>query len=298
MPEDTSPHNTQAEFNDSTCDVVMVRVGIDVGNTAIKVVTQSAVDVSAGGEKTTTKGPLLRSISLRDPEWITKCIEHLKDLAEKVASCRSQDCDSVCYDIRIASVNRGSAEPLVAALDEAFFDCVRVRFVTYEDIQLQIDVVYPDRVGIDRLLGAEAAFRRHASPLIIVDAGTTVTVDFVSDEGVFCGGAILPGLEMQTAALAAGTDALPKLDWASHRCREMPEGPGRDTVAAMRLGVLASVAGAVERLVRLYGGAATLVVTGGDAGCLVDALPSDLDAVEEPHLVARALLDLLQPEKG
>lgn len=295
MADEQSPANEQQLHDESPCDVVMVRVGIDVGNTAIKVVTEfSATDETVQRNK--TRGPQLRSISLRDPEWITKCVEHLQTLAEQVAACESRDCESVCYDVRVASVNRGSAEPLVVALDEAFFQCIRVRFVTHEDVSMPIDVNFPERVGIDRLLGAEAAFRRHTAPLIVVDAGTTVTVDFVSAEGVFRGGAILPGLEMQTAALAAGTDALPKLDWASHRCREMPEGPGRDTVAAMRLGVLASVAGAVERLLRIYGGAATLVVTGGDAGCLVDALPAECDAVEEPHLVAQALLDLMQHE--
>lgn len=279
---------------ESQCDVVMVRVGIDVGNTAIKVVTDSSFTKENVGSSQ-NRGPQLRSISLRDPEWITKCVEHLRSLAEQLVSGQPGDCGSVCYDVRVASVNRGSAEPLVVALDDAFFQCIRVCFVTHEDVAMLIDVNFPERVGIDRLLGAEAAFRRHKAPLIIVDAGTTVTVDFVSAEGTFCGGAILPGLEMQTAALAAGTDALPKLDWASHRCREMPAGPGRDTVAAMRLGVLASVAGAVERLLRIYGGATSLVVTGGDAGCLVDALPPECDAVEEPHLVAQALLDLMQP---
>ncbi|MFG0265823.1 MAG: type III pantothenate kinase [Rhodopirellula sp. JB055] len=296
MPDDLPFSNESTLPGESQCDVVILRVGIDIGNTAIKVVTQAGVS----GEPTDSakdRGPQLRSISLRDPEWITKCVELLRTLAAQLAECQSADCESVCYDVRVASVNRGSAEPLVAALDEAFFDCIRVRFVTHQDVSMTIDVNYPDRVGIDRLLGAEAAFRRHAAPVIIVDAGTTVTVDFVSAEGVFCGGAILPGLEMQTAALAAGTDALPKLDWASHRCREMPEGPGRDTVAAMRLGVLSSVAGAVERLLRIYGGAATLVVTGGDAGCLVDALPANCGAVEEPHLVAQALLDLLRPNE-
>lgn len=294
MAEDEqSAANEQQPLDESHCDVVMVRVGIDVGNTAIKVVTQS---FSTAGKANVDRGPRLRSISLRDPEWITKCIEHLRTLAEHVVEFASSDCESVCYDVRVASVNRGSAAPLVIALDEAFFDCIRVRFVTHEDVAMAMDVNLPECVGIDRLLGAEAAFRRHAAPLIVVDAGTTVTVDFVSADGVFRGGAILPGLEMQTAALAAGTDALPKLDWASHRCREMPEGPGRDTVAAMRLGVLASVAGAVERLLRIYGGAATLVITGGDAGCLVDALPAEFEAVEEPHLVAQALLDLMRSE--
>ncbi|PHQ33329.1 type III pantothenate kinase [Rhodopirellula bahusiensis] len=295
MADEQSSANEQQLQDESSCDVVMVRVGIDVGNTAIKVVTQSS-PTDGKAKASHDRGPLLRSISLRDPEWITKCVEHLRLLAEQLSGCESSDCESVCYDVRVASVNRGSAEPLVVALDEAFFNCIRVRFVTHEDVAMAIDVSFPERVGIDRLLGAEAAFRRHEAPLIVVDAGTTVTVDFVSAEGIFRGGAILPGLEMQTAALAAGTDALPKLDWASHRCREMPEGPGRDTVAAMRLGVLASVAGAVERLLRIYGGAATLVVTGGDAGCLVDALPAECDAVEEPHLVAQALLDLLPLE--
>ena len=62
----------------------------------------------------------------------------------------------------------------------------------------------------------------------------------------FVGGAILPGLSLQTRALASGTDALPQIAWNSGA--SLPT-PGRNTTDAIRLGVLLGLAGAVERLV-------------------------------------------------
>ena len=46
----------------------------------------------------------------------------------------------------------------------------------------------------------------------MVDAGTAVTVDVVTSDGVFRGGAILPGIQTAAAALANATDALPLVE--------------------------------------------------------------------------------------
>ena len=49
-------------------------------------------------------------------------------------------------------------------------------------------------VGQDRLLCAVGAFGIVKQACIVVDMGTAITVDFVDGEGVFHGGAIMPGV--------------------------------------------------------------------------------------------------------
>ena len=64
------------------------------------------------------------------------------------------------------------------------------------DAQLGITLRYdnPLELGIDRALAAAAAYRRFKTDLIVLDFGTATTIDYVSAQGVFLGGSIMPGL--------------------------------------------------------------------------------------------------------
>ena len=64
------------------------------------------------------------------------------------------------------------------------------------------------------LLAAVAANRIRTAdrPAVIVDLGTAITVDLVSSDGAFQGGAILPGIEMSARALHDYTDLLPRIE--------------------------------------------------------------------------------------
>ena len=53
---------------------------------------------------------------------------------------------------------------------------------------------------------------RAGRPAVIVDVGTAITVDLVSADGAFLGGAILPGIQMSARALHEFTDLLPLVD--------------------------------------------------------------------------------------
>ena len=69
---------------------------------------------------------------------------------------------------------------------------------TDEFFPIKIQLPEPRKAGIDRLLNAVAAnaLRQPNQPALIVDTGTATTVDAVSDEGAFLGGAILPGFDL------------------------------------------------------------------------------------------------------
>lgn len=125
--------------------------------------------------------------------------------------------------------------------------------------------------GQDRLLNAIAAFDHLKQACIVVDCGTAITVDFVDGEGVFQGGAILPGANMQLHALHQGTAALPHV----HLAAPAPGPFGKDTTQAMLHGVYYGVRGAVRHLAERYAEAyeayPPIIVTGGDAPIIFDA---------------------------
>ena len=77
-----------------------------------------------------------------------------------------------------------------------------------------------------------------------MDAGSAVTVDLVDEQGVFRGGAILPGLRLMAQALHDYTALLPVVHIDGDAA--MPEA---STVEAIRAGVVAAVLGGVERLI-------------------------------------------------
>jgi type III pantothenate kinase len=156
------------------------------------------------------------------------------------------------------------------------------------DLPLEIAVAEPHKVGIDRLAAAAAAgmVRRPGRGTIIVDCGTAATVDLLSAEGVFLGGAILPGPALMARALADGTSRLPVVAAMEHAMGTPPIMPGRSTQEAIVAGIGWGARGAIGRLVEearsALGGNADVILTGGWRGTVRDALPG---AIEMPELV-------------
>lgn len=142
------------------------------------------------------------------------------------------------------------------------------RSLNFRDVPLVVDVEFPDRVGMDRLVAAAAAnqLRTTDRPAIIVDAGTAITVDLVDATGVFRGGVILAGFGLTARALATWTDLLPAVD--TNFQTEHPPVLGRSTEQAIRSGLFWGGVGAIRELVQRIeadlGRSAELFVTGGD----------------------------------
>ena len=172
-----------------------------------------------------------------------------------------------------------------------------VRVVSYRDVPMELQVDEPSKTGIDRLIAsfaASQAFQRNvASPksIVVVQAGTAVTVDLVDSQGVFRGGAIMPGLGLSLQLLAAGTDQLPWL--GNHVVDTQPVLPGANTTEAISAGVNAALVGGVTHLVRRYRAKAhhmetmQVIVTGGDGKLLLPHIDQPCQLVE--HLVLAGL---------
>lgn len=129
------------------------------------------------------------------------------------------------------------------------------------------------RMGVDRWLAMLAAYTEFQSACLVVDGGTALTLDLVDSNGRHLGGYILPGLNLMASALQANTGI---------RLRETQEmattEPGLVTEEAVRNGCLGSVVALIEKCLRLMqrdGDDLVLVLGGGDAGILQDALQNE-----------------------
>lgn len=186
------------------------------------------------------------------------------------------------------SVNPAALEVLEAAAAEAIGEPV---LVIGRDLPSPIDTDLSDpaATGTDRLCAAAAAFDRLGVACVVADFGTAITIDYVSDEGVFQGGAILPGLGMSAYSLRQGTAQLPLVDLAnpSTAC-------GKDTRQAVLSGLVFGARGALRELVEAYatelGHWPVVILTGGDAALVAgDVNASGLVQAIVPDLVLRGV---------
>jgi type III pantothenate kinase len=164
-----------------------------------------------------------------------------------------------------SSVNPSALKALEAAAAEQ----VKVEvLVIGRDLPLPLPTHLdkPEAIGTDRLCAAVAAYDRLGVACVVGDFGTAITLDCVDGEGVFCGGAILPGLRLSADALANQTALLPTID--------LPDAPpdwvfGGDTRQAIVGGLIYGARGALRELVEQYathlGSWPVVILTGGDA---------------------------------
>lgn len=145
----------------------------------------------------------------------------------------------------------------------------------------------PVQLGPDRWAGLIAAWRRHGAACVVVNAGTTMTVDALSAEGVFLGGVIVPGLELMREALARGTAQLHLR--AGEFCY-FPDNTGDAIVS----GALNALAGAVERMhgymIETGQGVPLVVLAGGGAAALQARLTVKSELTD--NLVLDGLLEI------
>jgi type III pantothenate kinase len=248
----------------------------DVGNTRIKLAVVS--DHGRGGDGSQRLPVIDRRHDLDSRGFREENLEQwLKSAAPGSAV------------VLLASVHEAAAtrlEAALAAVSATSHRSLRQRRVCHADLPLAIALAEPAKVGIDRLCGAAAAalVKAPGRSAIIVDCGTAATVDMLSADGKFLGGAILPGPALMARALAEGTSKLPEV--AALGQSAPPAMPGRSTHEAIAAGIGWGIQGAIARLVAesqaALGGNAEVILTGGWRGAVRAALPG---AVELPDLV-------------
>ena len=138
-----------------------------------------------------------------------------------------------------------------------------------------IDVPEPATLGADQIADMAAAVSLYGTPSIVVDIGTAVSYDLISEAKSFFSCAIGPGPEIFARSLHDYTALLPLVEWWKKETPEIPV----ETEGAMMFGIDAGFCGAiretVNRLLTLAGRDAKLIATGGFAPRFVPQLGMD-----------------------
>lgn len=116
-------------------------------------------------------------------------------------------------------------------------------------IPIEIKYKTPNTLGQDRIAAAVAGnsmFPDH--DVLIVDAGTCITFDYINKKGEYLGGAISPGINLRFKALNNYTDNLPLI----RHFGEKEELVGKSTTDSIKSGVINGVKAEINGILELY----------------------------------------------
>jgi len=158
------------------------------------------------------------------------------------------------------------------------------------DFPFIIDYKTKDTLGVDRLALMAAVTKKYPHKnVLVIDAGTCITYDFMTKDTHYLGGSISPGLLMRYKALNNQTEKLPLL---------VPEYPkniiGDSTSQSIHSGVIIGVINEIEGVICQYRAKyphLTIVLTGGDTNFLSEKLKSGIFA--NPNFLLEGLNHIL-----
>ena len=149
----------------------------------------------------------------------------------------------------------------------------------------------PGTLGCDLVVGGVAAIAEYGAPVIVLDLGTATTITLIDENKCFRGGAILPGIKLSYAALAAGTSLLPDISITPPKKCIVT-----NTVDCMRSGAVfgtaATIDGMVDRMEAELGLPCKVVATGGLASKITPYCRREV--VCDDHLLLKGLWVLYQ----
>ena len=135
----------------------------------------------------------------------------------------------------------------------------------------------PKTLGVDRIALVSASVQQYPDKnVLIIDAGTCITYDFITSNNDYLGGAISPGIRLRYKSLHNLTANLPLLE------TNMPEKIiGNSTQSSIHSGVVFGVINEINGIVKTYTkkyADLTVILTGGDTKMLSKQLKSSIFA--------------------
>ncbi|MDO5979797.1 type III pantothenate kinase [Flavivirga spongiicola] len=220
---------------------------IDVGNSFVKLA------VFEGG-----------TLNHKEVVKLNLVLEGINSLKEKYTSIKKAIISSV------GKLNKADIKAISKSFDVMILDA---------NVKLPFKNLYttPNTLGVDRIALVCASVEQFPNNnVLIIDAGTCVTYDFVTAKNEYMGGAISPGLRMRYKSLNNLTVNLPLLE------SEIPKNIiGNSTNGSIHSGVvygiLKEIEGIIDEYHRKYSDL-TVILTGGDANFLSKQLKSSIFA--------------------
>jgi len=197
----------------------------------------------------------------------------------------------------VSSVNEEAARLVAKVLQE---EGIKFEWLKADDFEKKLDVIDKKEVGADRIANIYGALYHFPSnDCIVIDIGTAVTFDYVTNDGQYLGGSIYPGMGMSAKSLCEGTAALPHV-----RVARPENALGKTTEGHIQSGIYFGMLGAIERIVaelRLTHespSSVKVLATGGMTKNkeFSDDLSDFVDCVD-PHLTLMGLNEVLKERK-
>lgn len=162
---------------------------------------------------------------------------------------------------------------LNATLEEMAQQYFRVKALFVEPgIKTGMPIHYdnPQEVGADRIVNSVAAFAKYGGPCIVVDFGTAINFDAISQRGEYLGGALAPGIGISSDALFSRAARLWRVE-----IRDPGKIIGTNTAQSMQAGLYYGftdlVDGILERMKQVLGKETRVIATGGQAPLIARA---------------------------
>jgi type III pantothenate kinase len=180
--------------------------------------------------------------------------------------------EAVCKQLNIQATDRVIASSVGQGLEniKSLFP-IEAFWITFDrslNLPIALDYQTPETLGLDRIAAAVGAtVKSPLSDVLIIDAGSCLTIDLVTKDQVFRGGIISPGVQMRFKAMHMFTEKLPQIDWSPEE-QEQPLLPGLSTQQCMKAGVLKGMHYEIEGYIKHYSALypdLQVIMTGGDA---------------------------------
>jgi type III pantothenate kinase len=198
--------------------------------------------------------------------------EHQKVSVSRIneISCEELEKELCGYKIKRAIVSSvRDLPPFVTDLFTA--NIPNVHFLSYKSkLPFSIEYETPETLGTDRIAAVAGAYRLfEGNSVLIIDAGTAITFDFLIDRQ-FKGGNISPGLDLRLKALHKFTGKLPLIEKSFDYSF-----PGRNTTHAILAGVISGVTFEINEYIRTFKKERKkikIIITGGDSSFLKERI--------------------------
>ena len=220
---------------------------IDVGNTNVKLA------VFQGDKIISSKMGKLESLGYDVAALIKEFKSLKKAIISSVGKLKKKDIQIISKQIEVHVLNKNSKLPFESK---------------YET---------PETLGVDRVALVSASTKFYSnSNVLIIDAGTCITYDFITSENIYLGGAISPGIRLRYQSLNNLTANLPLLE------KKMPKNiignSSKESIhSGVINGILMEIDGAIQEYNKKYKDL-TVILTGGDADFLSKRLKSSIFA--------------------
>lgn len=159
---------------------------------------------------------------------------------------------------------------------------------------ISIKIDNPREVGADRIVDAVGAYYTYGGDLLVIDFGTATTFEYINKDGVYCGGSIVPGIEISAQALSSNTAKLPEIE-----IKPTPSVLASNTIAGMQSGIFYGYLGLTEFMIDKFKqeihSDLKIIATGG-LGRIIAENTTKID-IYDPDLTFKGLKIIYEKQK-